>query len=324
MVEGAIDVRPWFSQTDPLDDVVQMMNQSHSRGVTREWLEAKLAWGRGGVGALAYDHETPVGLVLFGAAPYDYEGKPIDVMLSYDNFVARDFRGRGIFSRLLATAEQACRSSGVALLGPAFPNGFSRPGFAKAGFRPLVPMRSFVHLSVRGAPSAIFSRARSSITSYRDSFIPEPREPLPTSVLEDLAGLERAHDGLRFSLSPTGLAYRFSPARGEGYDCVLTDDFGAIFRVGMRGSLRELQLMASSPRRLNPRESRKLARQLEQLHAPDVISDLRSASSRNPLQRALDGYVGLTHVTTAYSKVLRPDIEPLMATTLNGIDIHTW
>lgn len=321
-MSNRIEVRPWFSDREPLDDVLGLMRQSHHRDISRDWLSIKLSWGLGGVGALAYDQGKPVGLVLFGAAPYEYQGDHVDVMLSYDTFVDARYRGQGLFTRLLRTAEDACRSVGVALL-LNFPNDASRPGFARAGWLSLPPMRSFVNLNGQGALRALTSRIKAVMNSRNEPFVPVSTGPLEATLIESLSAFRPTDGGLQFSLSSAGLRYRFDPLRGNGYDGLLTGDSGAIFRSGTRGEARELQLMTTFPRRMVPRQSRRLLHGLRERYAPDLISDLRSEPSGNPLHLMRDGFIGLTLVTTPYFKTLNGEIE-LQAPALNGIDIHTW
>lgn len=322
LVASDLEIRTWFSQTDLADDVLAVMSQSHRRTITRGWLEAKLSWGLGGVAALAYDGERPVGLVLFGAAPYEWDGEAIQALLSYDTFVDENYRGRGLFRQLLRRAEEACEEVGAQLL-LNFPNGASRPGFEKAGWKACLPLRSFVHPSMRGSLPSQADRARRLMKGLRLPFVPIYDAAVILGDLDLMEEFEGDRSGVRFSLSAAALKYRFSPERGTGYATVLGDGVGAIVRRGDRGHVSEAQIMATTPRNLSARQSREVVRLIEAKFEPDLVSDLRGTESNSPFQALSAGYVSPTRVTTAYRKITRP-YKGELATTLSGIDIHTW
>lgn len=316
-----VKIRKWKSDDGEINDLLTIMSESHRREVEETWLRQKLSWGRGGVGALAYSADVPVGIVLFGAAPYEVDGHPLDVALSFDTFVHPDYRGQGLFQRLLSTAEEGCRESGFQLL-LNFPNEASRPGFAKAGWKPLAPMRPFLHLSHR-RPTQVFRRYAATVKDYRAPFRPISTPPVDYASLRGLKQLENAQTGLRFSVSEESLKYRLDERRGYGYDAITTDDFGAIVRRGKRGSLNETQVLVTSPRELSHGQSRDLLRRIDTEFRSDLVSQLLHSGMAPLLPMALSGYVALNSRTTAYYKELATEAMPEKV-RISGIDIHTW
>ena len=88
-----VEIRTWHSKDGSNDDLVLLMNASHLFEVTNEWLNHKMAWGTGGLAAVAYYEDRPIGLALLGCAPYCLAGQPTRLMWSLDNYVLEEFRG---------------------------------------------------------------------------------------------------------------------------------------------------------------------------------------------------------------------------------------
>jgi GNAT superfamily N-acetyltransferase len=316
-------IRTWRSaDSQPLDDLLVIMSQSHGRAVSHDWLAQKLSWGLGGVAALAYDQGEPVGVVLFGASPYEIEGVSTRVALSFDTYVSPIQRGRGLFSRLLNAAEAECRAAGFSLL-LNFPNDASRPGFEKNGWTALNPTHPFVHVPSGGGLAKMSARLRRLRRDRNSPFVPDASHYLDDDATFFLLPRTESSPGLAYSLSESSLRYRFHARRGDGYVGLSTGNVQAVVRVGSRGQLREAQVLVTYPRRLAPVESRDLLKEISSVHSPDLITHLESSTERGVLAVARGGFFPLNTRTTPYFKELVPGCMP-SACTLSGIDIHTW
>lgn len=315
-------IRTWRSVSQPLDDLLLIMSQSHGRAVSRDWLAQKLSWGLGGVAALAYDQGAPVGVVLFGASPYEIDGVSTKVALSFDTYVSPTQRGKGLFSRLLKAAEAECRAAGFSLL-LNFPNDASRPGFEKNGWTPLVPTRPFVHVTLSGGVAKVAARLNRLRRDRNEPFVPAASQHLDDETVDLLVSHVQSAPGLAFSPAKPSLQYRFHARRGDGYSGLVTGNVRAVVRVGTRGQLDEAQVLVTHPRRLSATQSRALLKKISSVYAPDLITYLESSTERSVFAVSRGGYLPLNSRTTPYFKELEPGCMP-STFTLSGIDIHTW
>lgn len=82
----------------------------------------------------AFDGEKIVGINSFIAMDYEYRGEIFHAVQSCDTAVDPDYRGKGIFSRMIVSATEAFKEEGVDLL-VGYPNQNSFPGFLKMGWQ---------------------------------------------------------------------------------------------------------------------------------------------------------------------------------------------
>lgn len=320
--DDGITIKVWKSQSDPFDDVLYLMNQTKSNKVTEQWLENKLAWGRGGIATIAYDGDFPIGLVLFGSAPYVESNRTATVLLALYNYVASNYRGRGIYSRLLAVLDKACEAASfdLALI---YPNHMARPGVRNSGWSPLASMQAYVHIPLTWRPNVNIARLRKLAKSRSEEFIPIKAEGLDPEDFNLMASRSKETERLHFAQTPAALAYRFNALRGSGYQAIHGEDASAIVRLGWRGSIFEVQFMVTSPNQLVPKEWRELLRVAKKSFHPDMLSKLESNSNAKSVTALSSGFVKLSPVTIPFWKSFQKRSslnEPILA----GIDIHTW
>lgn len=313
-----VDIRLWDSRTDAFDDVVALMRQSHEIDVSEEWLATKLSWGDGGIAAVAYAGDRPVGLALVGYAPYRRGGREASVMWSLDNFVVEDYRGRGIYHQLLSRLTAAIDESAAGAV-LTFPNSRSRPGFEKAGWVPMSPMWAYARPIIGINPVTNARRLKNLATSMSRPFELIDTAGLARVDVEFLAQHAGHNPGLAFDASAAALEWRFDSRRGRGYEALILEESGAVVRLGRRGPLREVQIMATFPRVLSGRGMRRLLAAVTRKYRPDLITVIgnRELTSRQALA------VGLWRLKKVTTPLLRPRAVDETA-VLSGIDLHLW
>lgn len=317
-----VEIRIWRSKDDPNDDLVLLMNASHLFEVTNEWLNHKMAWGTGGLAAVAYYEDRPIGLALLGCAPYCLAGQPTRLMWSLDNFVLEEFRGRGVYRKLLESLVQAANEEGTEWI-LTFPNSQSQPGFEHAGWKPLAPMWAHVRPVLTGGPFQKIRKVQKLIKSIRLPFKASPALSLSYADFDELAPnkpLEKEH--LEFDSSSPALWWRFHPKRGTGYHVIRTDSYKAVVRLGYRGVLQEVQILATFPRHLDYLSMRKLIATIRETHDVDLITRI-SNEQLSMIQTLRTGFWKLKKITTPMlwnSRGLESQANP----TLSGIDLHLW
>lgn len=314
----------WQGSHDDVDLVVPILSESHGRPVDSQWVLQKMCRAEEPtIAALAVTEGRVCGIVAFGLTTYSYGAQRVRVGLSFDTYVAPPQRGQGLFMRLLEAAESAAKAGGTELL-LNFPNGNSRPGFAKAGWQPLEPMTRFIRPSgrlLRSFPEGVakFSRSRSSYLN------PIEANGLREDEIACLVGSDVPVAPLRMLLNSESTANRFHSLRGRGYVFVTSAKSSAVAvgRVGMRGSIKELQVLVYSPRLPRARDIKRLADDAGRAHDADVVTMLSSSKPSQFGAAVLAGFVPMRASTIPYVKPLGSGIE-LESYCLSGVDIHTW
>lgn len=320
--DDGVTIRIWKSDTDPLDDVLFLMNESSEAEITEEWLENKLSWGRGGIAVIAYDETVPIGLVLFGSAPYVEFMRPTNVLLALYNYVSSEYRGRGVYNRLLTIFDEACKAEGFDLA-LVYPNHMARPAIKKNHWSALSPMQAYVHIPLSPRLGRMFTRVRRLWNSRNEEFVPIQSHGIDHSELDKFLNHPIESQRLQFAPSPAALKYRFNTLRGPGYHAIHGESVSAIVRVGWRGSISEVQFMAAFPSRISAKGWRELLRLIKASYAPDMVSRIESTRENNAAVSLVSGFLKLRQVTIPFWKSYqgRPALDdPILA----GIDIHTW
>lgn len=319
---GSVEIRIWKSSTDSFEDVLYLMNKSHNFEITQDWLITKLGWGKGGLGALAYVNEQPVGLALLGSAPYRELGKPVDLMWSLDNFIVEEYRGRGIYHLLLKHLSQAADKDGIQLI-LTFPNLQSRPGFERAGWSTLHPMWAHVRPALSGGIPRNIKRFSAFVKSRKSGFQVEKTLGLTEKDIDCISNRVKIDESrLEFDPSYPAIEWRFHAKRAPGYRAVHLADCSGVFKVGLRGNLREAQLLATFPRQLNPKQLRNLFSSIRSTCDADLVTML--CNERFTLNKAFR--TGIWPIRTVTTPLLRygSGKHLRMKPTLSGIDLHLW
>lgn len=314
-------IEPWVSGESRSADLVAVLTQSHGIAPREAWLQAKFTRATHPVvAALAFHEDRVVGIVAFGLNEYTSGTGRHLVAISYDTFVSSEFRGRGLFMELLATAEQLATEAGAeSFLN--FPNSNSRRGFANAGWRPLSPLYPFVSPTWR-----LLSQSGGRLNVLRDlrshPFIPAD---LSAHALEIGGKLDLHELGgpLSFRATEENLASRFARDRGTGYATLQVGKTPVVVRVGTRGSTSEVQIMHPT-KLLQARHSIRAARQtILRMFEPEVVSFVCSTHTPSALlgRSTTAGFLRMPASSVPYFK---GDESLVESYCLSGVDVHTW
>jgi GNAT superfamily N-acetyltransferase len=320
-VDG-VEIRVWRSTTDSPDDILALMNETREIKLTREWLANKLSWGQGGIATVAYSNGSPVGVALLGFAPYLVAQQPTDILLSLYNYVSSDFRGRGIYARLLHRLNEVCTSLGFDLAFT-YPNDLSRPGFINAGWKALPSMQAYIRVPWSWNARTMLKRLARLVRNRSEDFVVDRGDGIDDQDFEILAERSEPSSLLEFSQSAAALRYRLNAERGSGYSVVHDENASAVVRSGQRGSVSEVQFMATFPRHISPGAWRSLIRNVQDRFAPDLISHIESTDDTRRLAKVKSGLLRLRTITTPHWKSFQGrslSNQPF----LSGIDLHLW
>ena len=130
---GEIEYR--FATMDTAQQQVDLFNKVFQIGANRDsWARKHLSnpLHKHCMVMAAFDGEKIVGINGFVAMDYTYNGEVFHAVQSCDTAVDPDYRGKGIFTRMIITAMESFREEGFDLL-VGYPNKNSFPGFLKMG-----------------------------------------------------------------------------------------------------------------------------------------------------------------------------------------------
>ena len=305
-----MDIKAWRSSDGDLAEIRKFLVMSHGPGITDEWVRAKFGdLDHTAVAALGYVDGIPAGMVAFGKVRYEYGGRRHDAAVSYDTFVAKQHRGVGAFKTLLRSAEALAEDSGAELF-LNFPNHQSRRGFVSAGWTALSPARAYV------APTSV--RAVRVMRDRRANFSPDKNVGPPREVPRGAA----PPDVFQYEASAKQSGFRFARGRGDGYVCHRIAGSPVFLRVGVRGSLREAQLLALPSTFLTVRRLWEIRDWARRSCGVDLVSLLLASETSHAGQLLGAGFLPAGEVVVPYMKAGAMGIPQRYQ--LTGVDIHTW
>lgn len=277
---------------------------------------------------LARDSQgMPRGMVAFGAQSAVLDDRPVRAGVSYDTYVAPEYQGQGLFTRMLAQAEDEARARGIEVLYN-FPNPSSRPGFLRAGWTDMGGVETWLRPAARAAfavPRAVTSHAAGAVDI----------DERGAGCVQALDRLDR--ESYRAPNHGSGVVGRSSeldfmrwrtadaPHRNR-YTIVLDDGMAALVRVVTRRSLREVQVLEvlTAPNNSSPR-LRSLFRAISRELRAEVVTVLLSAA--HPVRPHLRGcgFVRVRNRASFFVKTLEGVTRfEDHAWSVSGLDIHTW
>lgn len=320
--EDGIVITVWKSETDPFEEILPIMNEAHDFDITVEWLENKLSWGRGGIATIAWDNGSPIGIALLGAAPYVRCNQPAEILLSQVNFVANEYRHRGVYRRLLGALNEACKAENFDLA-LTYPNHKSRPGFVNAGWKAFAPMQAYVRIPLSWNIITVLTRTGKMIVNRRAAFEPSQSDGLGPRDFALMASRSEDSRELQYSQSEVALLHRFNRLRGPWYHAIHGDNASAIVRVGRRGTVSEVQFLTTIPRKVDSNDLRELLRLVQRRFEPDMITRIESRVESNRRRIFASGFIRLRQITIPFWRSFQGK-ENVSAPILSGIDLHRW
>lgn len=203
-----------------------------------------------------------------------------------DTATAREFRHRGLFTRLthLAVGE-AVRSRAELLFN--FPNVHSKPGYLKLGWTDVGGMVTLVRFTkpLRVAWAGITRNGRLGHFVYEPDHQPSTEGASPDWT-ELFAQEEPGVDLLRARRDPATFIWRYRRHPRNRYEIFIDGDAAVIGHPGWRGDLRELRILALlGSARSDSRRLRHCIGAAEEVIEPDLVSVILHRS--HPAYRGL-------------------------------------
>jgi len=328
MTARKIELVVWDHQRELIGALVGAAARSHgNQPVSEDWFRWKFSESPYGpsIVVIGLAGDEIAGMVAFGRQEVLLGNSVLSAALSYETFVVPEFRGEGLFSRLLEEAMREMRRSGVEVAFN-FPNAASLRGFVKQGWQQIdsVPLLVKPTNAIRMARwgSHLLRRQRFIPTrGTSDNSIalpPRLRNPSPLPSARALTP-HRTAEYLRWRLSArSGLDYRV-------YD---VGDCAAVVRVGQRGKLREAQLLDLVADAAGDHTAiQRMVKTIKDSVRPDFMS--YRCSKGHPLWEwlRLCGFVTLPNRSNCTVVAIDPRFDAYMAPegwVFSTLDFHTY
>jgi len=244
------DLRIWDpANEDVIAALLDGAAETHGTPVqSRAWFRWKHAQSPHGPAVIAYavDRETKrlAGNVSFGWQTMSVDGSEVRAAVSYETWVHPNYQRRGLFTALVRHAYQESTRRG-ALVWFNFPNLSSRAGFAKCGWQDLGGYRSWL-LPGSYRPGSFNTLRRIRGLEMKPDIAHEVEHEIAHAldkVAELAYDLRRRRDGYSPDRTERYLDWRFASFRDHSYDVVSEKDGVVLYRTGLRGELREVQIL---------------------------------------------------------------------------------
>jgi GNAT superfamily N-acetyltransferase len=289
----------------------------------RDWFEWKhlqspfgpalihLAWVPGA--------DMPIGVVALGCTRTTASsGGTVPTAFIYETFTLPQFRGRGVLTQLLRHVEQTAAADGVAAVF-ALPNPMAQPGYQRANYTPVLPVRGWVRPTARAM--ADLRRLRQLVSSQQ--FRSDLPQSASTAGLSNAVPLPTIHTDRDESV----WRWRIGGQPVSSYDVLRLPAGWAVIRTGRRGTLREIQILSllRDPGRRTPlRELLKAAYRSVKERA-DLVSFLSMGHDQSR-HLVSAGFAPVRVVNTVHLRSFTTHAaEQLDAPwAFDGLDIHTW
>lgn len=238
-----------------------------------------------------------VGFRTFMRWQFDHEGGPVEAVRAVDTATHPDHQGRGIFTRLTLHALRELAAEGVAFVFNT-PNGKSRPGYLKMGWKPVATLPV---LARPRTPIALTRLLAARVSAEKWSLptaagVPAAEVFADHRAVGDLLASMPSTPGLRTHRTPEFFAWRYS-FRPLAYRAVLAGDSIAdglvVFRLRRRGPVVEAAVCDVLLPAARAKEQSHLLRQV--LHRSGADVAVRVGTPEVDSRRALPG-VGPTLV----------------------------
>lgn len=258
-------------------------------------------------GLVAVENGRLIGVRLFLRWELEFAGRRLSAVRAVDTATHPDFRGRGIFRTLTLDLLRRLEDAGEVDLVFNTPNGNSKPGYLKMGWREVGTLP--VHVGV-ARPVRFLRGLRSANAATATSRRTPPRRPgaakaqasigLPTAAevlpslsprLEQLLDEASPPSGLHTPRTIDYLTWRYADAPGLDYRCVALGtadrlDGLVIGRIRPRGSLTELTLSELLVREGDATSARRLLSASRRSGADHVVAHLSRSEDRRAAARA--------------------------------------
>lgn len=332
MSDRAYSIGVWHADAEPalipavLESAAAAYGVGAQSGQWFDWKYRRSPFGAPVIAVARDEGGAPQGMVAFGVQQLVLDGRSVCAGVSYDTFVTPGHQGRGLFKKMLATAEEEARSRGIEVLYN-FPNPNSRPGFLSASWTDAGGVETWLHPTARAAfsaPRLVASRASGANVNELGEGCAAELDGLVADGYRRLAATTSVVD--RSSASDL-LRWRIAepPHRGR-YRIIAHDELAAVVRVVSRRGLREVQvleMLASAAG--HSRHPSAMLRSVGRDCRADVVTVLLTAG--NPLRRYLRraAFLPIRNRASFFVKSLTGDERfESRPWSISGLDIHTW
>lgn len=228
------------------------------------------------------------GIVAFGLYALTRGEQDVKAALSYETFVIPEFRGQGLFTRLMRLGMAECADRGVRMMFN-FPNAASVHGFEKQGWT----LDECLHNSIR--PAGVWGCITRFDAGVRSAaFIPDAIGRLDPRDYEGFDECLAAMGCIRSSevwapvRTPEYMRWRYGMHPLYRYVVIRDDDGWAMVRTGRRARYSEAQILELFPSGGHSgRFLRAVCRRIGRRLGPDIIS--LALSEAHPAYQALRG-----------------------------------
>lgn len=285
---------------------------------TKEWFLWKFRDNPFGETVLACVEEdgSIVGCVAYGLQDFLLLNNVIKGAISFENFVHPEFQRRGIFSKLISLGEKEIQMQGVSFL-LNFPNSNSLNGFLKM---------KWIKLNI----SEYWIKVRSLIpvfTHYKDlkkTF--QSGSPNMNSLVLPQNFSQGKFNNFYMIINYEYLKWRFTSFPNGKYFCISNKDYDMIGRLGIRGKIREFQILYINKKTISFQFS-KLCRDLKENIDLDIIGISSSPSNGEKLHFLRNGFFKVPNKTNVCFKILDDSVvkeSDMNQLSLQGINYHTY
>lgn len=235
-----------------------------------EWFKWKFILNRyGSCLACVKDESKIVGCVSFGFVSFNMRGEIVKSALTFETFVHPEYQRRGIFRKLLSNVEAELKKNKCRILFN-FPNKNSLPGYVSNGFLNN-PIMSYKLKIIN------YRKFCLHVADLKKSF-----QSLPSNLLEireyEIPVLNKNKAGCFPLFDKDYLVWRFQTHSNGHYNFIYSCDFFAIIRTGLRGVIKESQILFYIGNTSNKRFN-ELKNKIIQIQSPDIISVWSSKAS---------------------------------------------
>jgi GNAT superfamily N-acetyltransferase len=317
---GAIHCAIWDPDEVPREALENLVPHWVDRHAWFEWKHFQSPFGPA-ILHLAWEagHDLPIGVVALGRTrTTTTSGTTIPTAFIYETFTQPEFRGRGVLTALLTSIEDSAPLAGLDAVF-ALPNPMARRGYQKSHYAPVLPARAWVKPTAK----TLTHPRRLKQLAGSGGFRTDPPRAADAAGLSNGVPLGTVHT----ARDETVWRWRLGGQPVSAYDTVRLGSGWAVIRTGMRGSLREVQILSVLRDPGSRASLRTLLRQTAKSVADraDLVSFLSMGHDQGPHLLAAGfapAHVANTLRIRAFTSQAAQHLDGPWA--FDGLDIHTW
>lgn len=286
-----------------------------------EWFKWKFLDSPNGSAIMptVFNEDKIIGANYYGVYPLRRKQDNISAVLPYEAFVHQSGQGKGLFKKLIKSAEETAIDKDVQVM-MSFPNKNSIQGFISSGW-------TYVPNSVKYWLKPIYNfKILINILDIKKPFQPNKSNGKNNFQFEDIKNF-LYQDQLHGLWSKEYLNWRFNILPQAEYVYLKQNSFELVARIGHRGKLKETQIIFVDFKinRFNKKDFKRLVKSLAKKTEADLIGF--PMSSHYPIYEKMKsfGFYKLPSGTQFCYKVLDDNLnKEELKFSLCGLDFHTY